>query len=357
MQLVHRDVSPPNLFVTYDGEIKVLDFGVAKSKRSLVHTQAGVLKGKVAYMAPELVAGEEVDARADLYAIGVMLWEATAGRDRWPNMNEMAILSAVAGQARPELPGAVSRGLPPLADEICARALARRPEARYQSAAELRSDLVRLCEALGGRPTQQELQGYMAQRFTRQREREEREIERALHAQRPSLEVGPSEQDGFAGTKRVARPAAKAISEPDVSRTEPWNESPEAQPASPRTSRAGVVALGVVVLGAGALAALALGTRSDRQTGSALPEAMPTSAAVAAIRAESAAPAASSPSAAPSASHGAQLPRSTGGAPSTSAAPPSSPRKGSPAIAKTKPKGSTPPTSKQLELDRQNPWQ
>jgi serine/threonine protein kinase len=151
MRLVHRDISPPNLFVTYEGEIKVLDFGVAKSKDSLVITEAGILKGKVAYMAPEVVAGDDFDARADLYAVGVMIWEATAGRDRWPRMNDVAILAQIARGGPVESPQAAERGLPALADPICIKALAEDPRQRYQTAAEFRDDLLQLCEQLGGR--------------------------------------------------------------------------------------------------------------------------------------------------------------------------------------------------------------
>jgi serine/threonine protein kinase len=206
MRLVHRDISPPNVFVTYEGEIKILDFGVAKSKDSLVRTEAGILKGKVSYMAPELVAGDPLDGRADLYAVGVMLWEATARRDRWPHMNEMAILAQLTRSKEVEPPGAVANGLPALADSICLRALEVDPAGRYQSAAEMRADVLRLCDALGGRIGQSQIKDYMTRRFAADRRREEREIDEALQDEaRPTRE---SEPPAFGSTKRIAHKSA-----------------------------------------------------------------------------------------------------------------------------------------------------
>ena len=79
LNLVHRDVTPHNLFVTYDGNTKVVDFGIAKFTSRMASTRAGTLKGKLAYMSPEQVRGGEVDRRTDIFALGVVLWELTTG--------------------------------------------------------------------------------------------------------------------------------------------------------------------------------------------------------------------------------------------------------------------------------------
>src|SRR5205823_13755315 len=86
--VVHRDVSPHNLFVTVEGQTKVLDFGIAKLHRSLVETEVGTVKGKLRYMAPEQIAGGKLDRRADVYAAGVILWEALAGERMWKGLPE-----------------------------------------------------------------------------------------------------------------------------------------------------------------------------------------------------------------------------------------------------------------------------
>jgi hypothetical protein len=224
MCLVHRDVSPPNVIVTYDGEIKVLDFGVAKSKDSLVKTEAGTLKGKVAYMAPEVVAGDPFDARADLYAVGVMLWEATAARDRWPRMSDVAILAHLARGGAVESPDAAARGLPLLANDICIKALAEDPAKRYQTAADFREALLELCDELGGRLGQLELKAYMQQHFGADRAREEREVEAALRAQRitPGGSLSEAEVGGF--TKQVRRAHGE---QPKVDSVPPPASAPE----------------------------------------------------------------------------------------------------------------------------------
>ena len=143
LEVVHRDVSPHNVFLTYDGQVKLVDFGVAKTLAASHHTRPGALKGKLAYMAPEQLQPVPVDRRADLFAVGVMLWEMLSGRRLWQGMNEVQIVSQLAaGLPFPPLPS--EAGLPPGLEEICERALDPNPDFRYQTAAEMEMDLERV---------------------------------------------------------------------------------------------------------------------------------------------------------------------------------------------------------------------
>jgi serine/threonine-protein kinase len=140
LEVVHRDVGPQNVFVTYDGQVKLVDFGVARTLGASHHTRPGALKGKLAYMAPEQLRGATLDRRADLFAVGVMLWEMLAGRRMWHGLTEVEIVSHLAS-AQPLAPLPVDGSLPPGLEVICARALDPDPDRRYQTAADFEMDL------------------------------------------------------------------------------------------------------------------------------------------------------------------------------------------------------------------------
>src|ERR1043165_764373 len=133
--IVHRDVTPSNVLVTYDGQIKLVDFGIAKVLDSVNQTRVGVLKGKARYMAPEQIAGGAIDRRADIYSAGVMLWEILSGKQIWNGLPETEILRRT-GEVQP-LPADAD----PMLREICLKAMAQRPDARYPTAEDLRTDL------------------------------------------------------------------------------------------------------------------------------------------------------------------------------------------------------------------------
>ncbi len=142
LRVVHRDVSPQNVFITYEGSVKLVDFGIAQSGGvSAPPVSEG--KGRVAYMAPEQLAGGRVDARADLFSVGVMLWELATGRRLWEGMSESQVAEHLrARQPLPPLPR--NRGFPPGLAAVCARALAPDPEQRYAHASQFLFDLGQL---------------------------------------------------------------------------------------------------------------------------------------------------------------------------------------------------------------------
>jgi serine/threonine-protein kinase len=138
---VHRDVSPQNVVVTFSGDVKLVDFGIAKSvARSGDDTESGRLKGKVAYMSPEQARGEPIDARSDVFAAGVILFELTTGRRLFKAANEYETLRLICDRAYP-LPSEVLPGYPPALEAIVVRALAKERAERWQSAREMQEAL------------------------------------------------------------------------------------------------------------------------------------------------------------------------------------------------------------------------
>ncbi|WP_147447367.1 protein kinase [Corallococcus sp. CA054B] len=138
--IVHRDVSPQNILVTFDGGVKVVDFGIAKAADQATVTRSGVLKGKYSYMSPEQAAGQRVDRRSDVFALGVVLHELLTGGRLFKRVSDMLTLSAVA-ECNVPVPSQVAPRVPAELDAIVLKALAKDPDARYQHAQELQRAL------------------------------------------------------------------------------------------------------------------------------------------------------------------------------------------------------------------------
>jgi len=141
LNIVHRDVSPQNLFVTYEGRVKLLDFGVAKAATTLTKTRTGSVKGKVSYMAPEQCRGESVDRRADVFALGVVLTELIGGKRIFKSDNEFALIRQLSLGEYPKPSEMGFSAAPAELLAICDRAMAFKKEDRYQTCAEMKQDL------------------------------------------------------------------------------------------------------------------------------------------------------------------------------------------------------------------------
>ena len=140
LEVVHRDVSPKNVLIAFRGYVKLIDFGIAKAAGRTQQTQGGLLKGTFRYMSPEQAAGKHVDARSDIYALGIVLWELLTMRRLYDADNDLRLLDIVRDPS-PMAPSSVVHGLDPELDRLVLWALAKDPAARPQSAAEFRRAL------------------------------------------------------------------------------------------------------------------------------------------------------------------------------------------------------------------------
>jgi len=149
LHVVHRDVSPHNVFITDEGSVKLLDFGIVKASARMTKTATGQLKGKYRYLAPEQCHGKPLDRRADIFALGVVLYEATTGTRLFERDNELLTLKAIMMDPIPP-PSRVRSGYPKPLEKIVMKALARDPAERFQTADELRQKLVGLAMQITG---------------------------------------------------------------------------------------------------------------------------------------------------------------------------------------------------------------
>ena len=140
LRIVHRDVSPQNILVSNEGEVKLVDFGIARAATKASHTDSGSLRGKLLYMSPEQAWGKALDNRSDIFSLGGVFFEALTGHPLFSGNSEMSILERVR-DARFLTPSSLNPAVPIELEAIVTRALQRDPEARYQDAAEMLQDL------------------------------------------------------------------------------------------------------------------------------------------------------------------------------------------------------------------------
>ncbi len=267
LNLVHRDVSPQNLMVTYDGAVKIMDFGIASAVDQLHLTKTGTVRGKFAYMSPEQLDGKELDRRSDIWSLGVVFWELLTGRQLFGGPSEATAMRAVL--EAPIVPPSVARpGVPKELDDVVLRCLARSPAERFPTAAALSEALSALKPKRGPPVTAAVLAEWLRALFP------------DLYARRLEL-VEQARQMTADGVLRVSR----MLSQPDIE----THRMSELTPAPKKTRRLlwpGAAALALVALGAFAVVRSRSTPRNAQPSSSAAAAPAATARALAAPKAE-----------------------------------------------------------------------
>lgn len=189
LEVVHRDVSPHNLFVTWDGVTSVVDFGIASARDRLHHTETGTVKGKFAYMAPEQMIGARVDRRADVWSLGVVLWELLAGRALFKRKTETETVVAATRMEREAL-SSLRPGISPRLEAIVDRALARDPDDRHPTAEALADELCAWLREQPGPGDAAEVAAWLRELFPGEADDEDALVKRALSPRLTALDTG-----------------------------------------------------------------------------------------------------------------------------------------------------------------------
>lgn len=160
LNITHRDMSPQNVMLSFEGEVKVVDFGIAKAENQMEHTRAGTIKGKFGYMSPEQADGQNVDLRTDIFSLGIVLWELLAKDRLFVAQSEAATLRRVRECQIPSL-RKINPNIPPELERICNKALAKDRSLRYQTSAAFHKDLNRFLNVQYPEFSTQEFSKYM----------------------------------------------------------------------------------------------------------------------------------------------------------------------------------------------------
>ena len=200
LKLVHRDVSPANVLLSYTGEVKLTDFGLAMSILKMERTTPGIVYGKLSYLSPEQARRQPLDGRVDIYAAGIMLWELLTGRQLFPIASpaDQPNPDAMARARNPEVvpPSTISHRVPPELDRIVMRALAVEREERYPNAELLRADLAAFLAETAPKTDADRLAGFLRPLFAEDAREEKRERDRLIAGSRAMLSGGHGAPSG-----------------------------------------------------------------------------------------------------------------------------------------------------------------
>lgn len=211
LNLVHRDMTPHNMFVTYDGHVKILDFGVAKAVGRTLETRRGSVTGKVRYMAPEQAIGAVITRRADIFSMGIILWEIATGKRMWEGMDDLEIVQALASGSLPPSPRVLDPTVPRAIDAICNKALAIREHERYETAEDFRAAIERFLAETGNLAvTRSKLATSMAMLFMDKK----LELRRLIETQLAELDITSNTRQRLVRSQPDSRLTPRAVELP-----------------------------------------------------------------------------------------------------------------------------------------------
>jgi serine/threonine protein kinase/tetratricopeptide (TPR) repeat protein len=243
--IVHRDFTPENIHVGFDGQVKVIDFGIARAENATSSTEPGTLKGKFFYMSPEMIVGRPVDHRADIYAAGVMLYEQLCGRRPFTGQTAEEVVDRIAS-ARLKRPSELDPSVPRPLEEICLMALARDPDQRFASLDVFISSI----EAVGGLAriaTEEQLSMYVTQLFPVEKDAKRQALMKARAADPSVVRVSgepepapgvpaPRKQPSGARSRSRSSPAAAGAPPPEEHQPATQAADPQPLPEEPATA-------------------------------------------------------------------------------------------------------------------------
>ncbi|MBX7112975.1 MAG: serine/threonine protein kinase [Myxococcaceae bacterium] len=192
LNIVHRDVTPENIFVSFDGTVKVLDFGIAKAANQIEQTRAGEIKGKLSYMSPEQCMGKSLDCRSDLFSLGVVLYEWLTGFKLFTGDSEVAILKSIT-EGKIYAPSYFKADIPEAVEAILMKALEKDREKRYQTAWDMQYDLDQFLSQYEFTPSNIHLSNFLKQLFNDELEEEKARLANRTPAVGPEEIVEPDE--------------------------------------------------------------------------------------------------------------------------------------------------------------------
>jgi serine/threonine-protein kinase len=221
LQIIHRDVTPHTIFVTYDGQVKLLDFGIAKVDATADHTKTGVIKGKLAYMPREQIDGSEMDCRTDLFAVGVILWEVVAGQRMWGTLSDATLMKALLCNDIPRLREA-KPDVDPELEQIINKAIEPEPDGRYGSAQELLAALTGYLDTHGGMTPQSVVAELVTHTCGDLKEQTRKRLERELAKFSQSADGNWNEvPPEFTGSGSGPKPEPRSAPQPEIRHRRP----------------------------------------------------------------------------------------------------------------------------------------